>query len=40
MPDKDNNFGDSLVWSLENDDVTCKPRIQLSAFFAEKSEEQ
>ena len=27
MPDKDNNFGGSLGLDLENDDVTCNPRI-------------
>ena len=29
MPDKDNNFGGSLVLNLEKDDVTCNPRIKL-----------
>ena len=28
MPDADNNFGGSLGLILENDDVTCNPRIQ------------
>ena len=27
MRDEDNNFGGSLVWSLENDDVTWNSRI-------------
>ena len=27
MPDVDNNFGGSLALVLENDDVTCNPRI-------------
>ena len=30
MPDKDNNFRGSLVLDLENDDVTCNPRIDTS----------
>ena len=35
MPDEDKNF--QLValkfWILENDDVTCKPRIDLESWF-------
>ena len=36
MPDEDNNFGGSLGLDLENDDITCKPRIveDYSSLFA------
>ena len=27
MPDEDNNFVALLFWFLENDEVTCNPRI-------------
>ena len=32
MPDEDANIGGSLVWSLENDDVTCNLRIVVAVF--------
>ena len=32
MPEEDKNFGGSLVWMLEKDDVACKRRIACMLF--------
>ena len=37
MPNEDKKFGGSLVSNLENDDVTCKPRINDETFWKKRS---